>query len=432
MIASKKKAISTLLDKDRTMALLRARALMDLYPTRSDVALLYGAASSLLQDYDTAKSVLHPFWAQTADPQIGFNFGYCERQLGNYAEALTLFLKALALTPDDISLRALAADTSLILGDKSFAKRILASRDHPVLAMRMSAMPDSTIAPHLPPDQKMSAVAFWNKYDCHLFQHLDHKGSLARLLGPQSEFWPTSYILPDQWEQADQAIQKSAQIRWLFKPMTESGGRGIHIPSREASVKGLGAGVIQKLIEPPFLYHGRKMNIRLFVTPPSSKGDPARVWHDGLVYFSTANYDDREQSGPGIIANLLQTDPTRLMEPLGALPHHVIPLRALGRVLDVPALSARLHGLVRGMVNALEQRGFWASVGRISPDFMPHFVGLDIGLDETGTPWLFEIERYPGVGGVSPVNAHINHRFCIDWAAWLNREPRADEKFIPV
>lgn len=424
--------VQRLLDSDRTEALARAAALAAAHPEVPQTALLHAAALSLLQDDPAAVAVLRGLWQRTPSPLVAFNLGYCRRQSGDYEGALRAFLAALTLDEQG-EVRALAADTAAVLGEHAFARRLLAGRPEPLLAFRDWGLGGPWPASLRSTEVGDRVVLFWMKYDCHLYRRLDDKAQLAGLLPAAASYWPASFALPEQTRALRTAMAQAGEASWVFKPAHESGGRGMQLLAGPRAALPDRAGVVQRFIDPPFLYRGRKPNLRLLLALPEPRPEQARLWAGGLCYFATEPYT----SGPGparagAIANLLRGERGDFDRPLGALPAHVLDLENfLATVPGLGDLRGRLIALAGALVRDIDRGGFFADVRGVGDAFLPRFVGLDVGLDAAGRPWLFEIERYPGLGGVSPLTAAINARFRRDWMDWL-RNGRRGERFLPL
>lgn len=434
-LAAELAAIKTLLERDRLAARERAMALAAAHPRALDPSVLLAAAHSLLQDYPAATSVLRGCWAEYPEPNVAFNLGYCLRQTGDYASALRLFLAALALSQGE-AIRALAADTAAILGEAAFARRLLAGAASPILSYRAWTLSGGDAAAALGGAAAAdAAVLFWMKYDCHLFGRLDSKATLATLLPAGAAYWPESFPLPDADGTAAARIALRKEAWWIVKPAAESGGRGMTVlRGPDVDLPAI-PGVVQRLVDPPFLYAGRKPNLRLLLGLPTPRADAAVLWASGLVYLATEAYRvETGAAGPSTVANLLRAERAALATPLGDLPAHVVPLEDfLARVPELPDLRQALTELARTLVSDLERIGFLAEARAVGDAFPPRFLGVDVGLDADGKPWLFEIERYPGLGGVSPVTAAINARFRREWHRFiLAGGPRNDANFLSL
>jgi len=433
--------ITRLLDRNRVEAVVRAKALVARHPSSIAPRMYLAAALSRLQDYAAAVEILRDCARQELSPSVTFNLGYCLRQIGEYQGALNQFLIGLTLPASGPDMHLLAADTAAILGERQFALQTLAGLSGPEAAFRQFTIENSISTAMLEkPEAADRAVLFWMKYDCHLYGRLDNKAGLATFFrisqGRPPWYWPESYGLPEEVETARLQLEQSGAAEyWIWKPAGESGGRGIKVinASELRVLRQNEHGIVQRLIDPPFLYEGRKLNLRLLLGLPRPHPEAAVLWKSGLVYISTDAYcEPGAKNTTGLVANLLQTDPARLAAPIGSLPAHVVRLERLLDAVALPKLRNDLVKLAADLVRDLDVRGLFASERAIG-QFAPRFLGLDVGLDASGQPWPFEIERYPGLGGVTPLSAAINTQFRHDWMRMLLAgDKKSDPNFIAL
>jgi hypothetical protein len=212
--------------------------------------------------------------------------------------------------------------------------------------------------------------------------------------------------------------------------------------SLDASVPG----IAQEYLHPPFLILGRKFNLRLFLAFRSVDPLEMYLWHDGLVFVSTEPYaepDTRVSDTPNVrhVVNLLRANEKDTAKALGPFPAHIMSRRALvesGQLGKEGAerFKAGLLALASAIKDALVTTGFAARLTQFPNPaaFPPRFVGLDVGFAEDLTPRLFEIERYPGLGGGEGAQrTEINGRMRRGWLPFvLSENPEKDQHFQRV
>jgi tetratricopeptide (TPR) repeat protein len=427
------------LARDRGRADLLAADLVARYPDEARVHFVYAATRSRLQDYNGAVRHLDIAACEGDSSLVQFNLGYCLRQTGDYLRAAAHLRRAATMPGADESARALAANTFAIVGRETEAQRMLSAAGVTPITMFcrwLLGADDGEVRNYFNEDPARgdAAVLFWMTHDCHAFGALDDKTSLARLLNDAlPAYWPHAIELPGPVpKQEDDAW-------WLFKPAALAGGQGMYLTRSPATLRTVERGIAQRYVHPPLLLNGHKFNLRLLYCVHSV--DPLRVflWRDGLVFVSAEPYtapSEGEASNAHVV-NLLRAKPEDIGRPLGALNGHVVPLQALlaSGMVKAAALQDGIARLAANLTTALTTSGFFASVrdAGVAQAFPPRFVGLDVSFTADLEPRLFEIERYPGLGGVSAQSAEINARFRRQWLAFtLRNAPHGDVNFAAV
>eukprot|EP00929_Paragymnodinium_shiwhaense_P096941 TRINITY_DN5869_c0_g1_i2.p1 TRINITY_DN5869_c0_g1~~TRINITY_DN5869_c0_g1_i2.p1 ORF type:complete len:695 (-),score=158.93 TRINITY_DN5869_c0_g1_i2:161-2245(-) len=112
---------------------------------------------------------------------------------------------------------------------------------------------------------------------------------------------PQGYILPKGFPTWDQARIRQPDALWIWKPCSQSCGRGIkvfssNITPEEAKDFGRKRGVIQRYIPNPLLIDGYKFDLRIYVVVLSY--DPLKVYinDEGLVRLATTKYSSDPSS----------------------------------------------------------------------------------------------------------------------------------------
>jgi len=157
---------------------------------------------------------------------------------------------------------------------------------------------------HPTPDQlrRFSPVQRANHYPGSF--HLGRKDLIWRNLakmqqrfGKEYQITPQGYILPKAFLAWDAARLRQPEALWIWKPCSQSCGRGIMVFSSDAPKEQLREmskkrGIIQRYIPNPLLIGGRKFDMRIYVVVVSY--DPLKVYvnDEGLVRFATEQYSD--------------------------------------------------------------------------------------------------------------------------------------------
>jgi hypothetical protein len=228
-----------------------------------------------------------------------------------------------------------------------------------------------------------------------------------------SDAQPETYLLPEERSEAEGRMRLGRDERWILKPASLFGGKGIQLLSPrkmaetqmagEQIVPDIGPSVLQRYLEPPWLVEGHKAHVRsyLLILPEPTR----RVWMsmDGPARLSPLAWADGG-SGSDLAAHVTNTNlhwghPNLRVEqnPDQDNTGHV---RRLSRVLDGMAAErpafdprARLQAfctrLLVGLMDEIRQP-------------MAGLLALDLMFDADGRPWVLEVESRPQVsaGGV--------------------------------
>ena len=164
-----------------------------------------------------------------------------------------------------------------------------------------------------------------------------------------------------------------------------------------------------------------------------------RAGRDGWVFVAGEDYSaplEGEASNAHVV-NLLRAKPADIGRPIGLLPAHVVSLQTMldSGMVNATAVQDGIRRLAAALTGALSNSGFFVAVNHagVSQAFAPRFVALDVSFDADLEPRLFEIERYPGLGGLSAQSTEINGRFRHQWLAFtLLDAPAASAHFAAV
>lgn len=261
-----------------------------------------------------------------------------------------------------------------------------------------------------------------NRRDCPAWGRVKRKDglaeALARMAPDERPRAPESWALPDGHAAFQEAAASVPGRVWIVKAGDLFGGQGIRLTDDPASVSAETDGVVQRYLDRPFLWEGRKGHLRCYILVTSARPVRAWLWRDGLVRFAPAQY--RREAGwlerldmhitntalhKGHEGLVFDDDPT--VEDRGSVWGLAAFLERA--VPDPKALWARIERVAGQVVAMLAADGVFAEMAPHGRAFLPKLIGLDLLLDEALEPWLIEIQRVPGQTGPGPVNT-INAR----------------------
>jgi tetratricopeptide (TPR) repeat protein len=279
------------------------------------------------------------------------------------------------------------------------------------------------------PQRVASAMLHYDMvYPYHRWSEFFDKSGLARRLTgwhvahPQHQaFWPESFDLPhDAAALARFRAACPAEQIFIVKPPSLYGGKGIRVTR---SLRDLGEEpcVVQRYIDRPYLFDGRKFHVRLYVLVTSAMPLRAYVYSEGIVRIAPELYDISDESLARPAAHItntalhvghpelrISTDPNE--ENVG----HIWSLSAaLARMaadgFERDALWSGMCDLVRRFLGVIADAGVFShqAAEHTRYCFPPALFGLDVLIDQDGRPWLLECQRNPAMTG-NPLANRIN------------------------
>lgn len=280
---------------------------------------------------------------------------------------------------------------------------------------------------------------------------------VQRRFGKSFQVTPAGYVLPKFAAAWDAARARQPDALWIWKPVSQSCGRGIKVfsSSSKEDLRELGRkrGIIQKYVANPLLIDGFKFDLRIYVVVLSY--DPLKVYinEEGLVRLATEKYSsdvetlnkrtmhltnysvnklspafvqnqdkksnadedasDAEEQ-PSCASKLSLRELQGYFEKFGVAYEEV-----MDRIKDVvvktliavePSLRAQWSQSLE-----LEQEAGWASVqGGVSPSSCFEVYGFDVMLDSDIRPWLLEVNISPSLSSGSPLDKRIKTQLVAD------------------
>ena len=429
-------AVVELRKVDRLAAMEMARDLEAQFPDSREARAVYAWTLGGLHEYARAIAQYRRAAELGTTGAIEQALAVNHRKLGNYRESADHLMRAMCLADANDTTRALATNALQLSGDLAFARQV--AYTDPTRApsavldfarwlvdfrspQRRRTWRDRLLSNEAYADQ---AIFFWQRYDVPPLIRVDHKDRLAELLGdaasPAPPWWPETYVLPGQSDVARRALAADPAVTWVVKSPRLAGTQRVFTVRGEEGLNGLESpAIVQRYIDPPYLYDGRKVNIRLHVSLVAPFRQAVRLWHDGLVFISTDAYASRTHGSRFV--NPLSADKAALQTPVGEFAAPGVSLNDFTSTAIPESRRTRfredLHALVAGLADRMEEAGLFGDMRAIpgTAGVPPTFFGIDIGLDADLNPWLFEAEIDPGHGLGSPATAAVWHRFRADW-----------------
>ncbi|MEO1148431.1 MAG: hypothetical protein AAFY26_22890, partial [Cyanobacteria bacterium J06638_22] len=221
---------------------------------------------------------------------------------------------------------------------------------------------------------------------------------------------------------------------WIVKHSNLSGGQGLKVMNNLSDCQSLAdhnQTIVQKYISNPLFLEERKFNIRAYIVILSLHPFRAFLWQDALIFIAPEVFTlDAKSLGSDTIhiANLLASGGDICHSKLEHFPSHLLSLKELFSIgyFDSNQITSIKTGLAQVGSYILDVMRFSCIFDHVSAlaqpgSCPPKFLGLDIIFDDAFHPWILEIERYPGVGGVFPETKKINNCFKQDYFSLITQ-----------
>lgn len=280
---------------------------------------------------------------------------------------------------------------------------------------------------------------------------------MQRKHGRTYQITPQGFVLPKGTISWEAARARSPGALWIWKPCSQSCGRGIKVISSsiqqdEGRELGRRRGVVQRYVDNPLLIDGYKFDLRIYVVVLSY--DPLKVYinDEGLVRLATERYSSAPEtlqsrtmhltnysvnkSSPAFVQN---RDAAERGEEEGKPDEEMRAskwsLRELREHFDQKGLDYDLmfdrikDVIIKGLIavelpireewaKALEDdpSGGWAARGPAGAHRSTCFemYGFDVLVDDQLRPWLLEVNICPSLSSGSPLDKRIKTKFVAD------------------
>lgn len=263
--------------------------------------------------------------------------------------------------------------------------------------------------------------------------YLDDKIELHKLMRQREDtltFWPIGFVLPEQIAHVSGRISGETSLTtglWISKSRAGYGSHGNRILTPEEvhdlsisshdNGKNTESYLLQRLIEPPLLLHGRKFSLRVYVVYFSP--EEVYISTQGLVKLASVPFT--EQSGTEASAHLTNSGREFAMTQhgLGFLENELANTKASpGQNFDDVWKKIR-HVAAEVLLNLTklhQQIGEDGERRRREKWCIPKILGLDFVLNAHEQPWLVEVNRFPGLEPRDESDRSIKYQVVRD--AW--------------
>ena len=308
-----------------------------------------------------------------------------------------------------------------------------------------------------------SLCAANNKLEAPQWRSIDDKVGLHRILGAPGLPRACAVVAPATFEMPDQATAlraHDAAVRahagngvraplWILKDRMGHGGAGnvllgeLHSTRARQALASAADCVVQRYVERPLLLDGRKFSLRLYIVTTRVAPLRAYVARTGLCLLAAAPYAPHEGehvqaqeaadidmhahitnqsfnnthadyfvAGSNSLATAEAEGNTR---PLSALAK-LAAARGLHYATIWQACVRACAAALRAASSSLEEKVGDVSAADADRAAVPKVLGVDLLLDQSGTPWLLEVNRHVALGERGPVDNRVKRD--VVRAAW--------------
>ena len=238
------------------------------------------------------------------------------------------------------------------------------------------------------------------------------------------DFYPDTYVLPEEFSEFYMHFNKSRDPYWILKPVNSSQGKGINLIDNLTQVPTNEPFVISKYIKNPLLINGLKFDLRLYVLITSFEPLKIYLYQEGLVRFASEEYDSQNKNKYVHLTNYSINKKNKRFvsnkdwreDDFG----HKWSLQALSRHLksagvDMELFWSKVYDLIIKTVLSMEDVVV-DSVRKLSLHRSNCFdlLGFDILIDSNLKPWLIEVNLSPSLATDSPIDHHIKSNLIAD------------------
>lgn len=300
----------------------------------------------------------------------------------------------------------------------------------------------------------------------HLWRNI---ARLQRRFGKEYNIAPQGYILPKGFVAFESARVRQPDALWIWKPCSQSCGRGIKVFSSDMSKEDLREcsqkrGIIQRYIPSPLLIGGRKFDMRIYVAVLSY--DPLKIYinDEGLVRFATEPYSESVETLSSRMMHLtnysvnkqspafVQNSDSRDDQEDAAVDENGVPKASKWSLTELRTHFAReglnfntmLDGIKDLVIKTLiavddplqaewcktlgeDPAKGWTARGQGCANRKSCFelYGFDVLVDSSLKAWLLEVNISPSLSSGSPLDKRIKTKLVADIMTLVGVQPPA-------
>ena len=268
---------------------------------------------------------------------------------------------------------------------------------------------------------------------------------MKKLFPAEYDIFPMTYILPAEYDVL--MSQRKPKQFYIVKPECGSQGRGIYLTTtlNEVAEKKENRCVVQHYLSRPLLIDGYKFDLRIYVLITCVEPLSVFIYKEGLARFCTEEYKrpsagNMEQmfmhltnyainKGNDNFEAAEDTDGdsgfkrslTSVLDKLATMGY---PKEEMWRSIEdccVKTIIAGVPGLAH-MFKAVFRKSIGFNCFEV--------LGFDIMLDDTGKPWMIEVNNLPSFETETSLDAHIKRNLLRDTLTLVGGDNPARKLFV--
>jgi len=123
--------------------------------------------------------------------------------------------------------------------------------------------------------------------------------------GDEFLYVPKTFILPQERKQLKkEMVSVGPSGRWISKPFSASGGKGISVTNLISKISKKADLLVSRYVDHPYLIHGRRFSLRLFVLVTCLEPLTIYLYEDGFALFSSMKYSADEKDMKNVFQHL--------------------------------------------------------------------------------------------------------------------------------
>ena len=251
------------------------------------------------------------------------------------------------------------------------------------------------------------------------------------------DFVPKTFVLPQDFTQLSEEMEKDPELFWIVKPAASSQGKGIFVTDNINEIPAKTAMIASRYINDPLLLDGYKFDLRIYLAITSI--DPLRLYmyDDGLARFATCKFSPAIGNNKGnrfmhltnYSVNKFNANFVANVDPSADGVGSKWSLIALKKYFAAAGIRddivwSRIEEIIIKTVLSIEP------IIRSSCEmYVPYrgncfeLLGFDILIDSSLNPWLLEVNLSPSLNCDAPLDQKVKGELIADLFTMIGVTP---------